>query len=92
MDLNSTGNVELQCLSEATRMTQIDAIYRDGIFQPLEPVQLADEQRVRLSIEPIARQSPQAWLTHVRELQANVISRVGLLPDSSVEIAADRLR
>ena len=73
-------------------MTQIDAIYRDGIFQPLEPVQLAEEQHVRLSIETFPRNSPQDWLTHVRELQAIVSSRVGLLPDSTVDIAAERLR
>jgi predicted DNA-binding antitoxin AbrB/MazE fold protein len=73
-------------------MTQIDAVFRDGIFQPLEPVQLADDQRVRLSIEPVAAKSPEAWLAHVRELQANVVGRSGALPDSTADIAVDRLR
>lgn len=73
-------------------MTQIDAIYRDGIFQPLEPVQLADDQRVRLSIEPVAGEAPEVWLSFVRQLQDNVVSRRGLLTDSTADIAADRLR
>ena len=73
-------------------MTQIDAIFRGGIFQPLEPVQLAEDQRVRLSIEPTAAESPAAWLARVREMQAKIISRTGWLPDSTPDIAADRLR
>ncbi len=73
-------------------MTQIDAIYRGGIFQPLQPVQLSEEQRVRLSIEPTPTGQPIDWLTRVRELQAGVVGRAGFLPDSTADIAADRLR
>lgn len=73
-------------------MTQIQAIYRDGVFQPLEPVHLGEQQRVRLSIEPVAPESPEAWLEQVRELQGRVVRRTGILLDSSGDIAADRHR
>ena len=73
-------------------MTHIDAVYRDGVFQPLGPVQLPDEQRVRLSIETVPAESPEAWLSRVRSLQGTIISRSGILPDSTPDIAADRIR
>ena len=73
-------------------MSRVEAIFRQGVFQPLEPVHLAEEQRVRLSIEPAGGSSPQAWLEEVRKLQALVVARQGPLPDSTPDIAADRLR
>ena len=33
---------------------QIDAIYEDGVLRPLEPVNLREHERVRLSIEQAA--------------------------------------
>lgn len=33
-------------------MTTINAIYRNGFFQPIGPVDLPEESRVRLQIEP----------------------------------------
>lgn len=73
-------------------MTQIDAIYRDGMFQPLSPVQLADRERVRLTIEPVAKESYEDWLAQTRALQAKVVARRGPLGDSTPDIAADRQR
>jgi predicted DNA-binding antitoxin AbrB/MazE fold protein len=70
----------------------IEAIYRHGVFEPLEPVNLPDEQRVQLSIEPAPAQSLKAWIESVRVLQKEIVSRAGTLPDSAAEIAADRLR
>ena len=34
-------------------MTTVDAIYKDGVFQPTERIALPDDSRVRLSIEPV---------------------------------------
>jgi predicted DNA-binding antitoxin AbrB/MazE fold protein len=34
-------------------MTVIDAIYKNGIFQPTGRVELPDDCRVRLQVEPI---------------------------------------
>lgn len=36
-----------------------EAIYADGVFRPLEPVELADQQRVRITFEPIVSVSPE---------------------------------
>ena len=73
-------------------MTEIDAIYRGGVFQPLEPVSLPDEQRVRLSIQPREIESWREWVQRVEEHKAEIIKRHGVLPDSTPDIAADRLR
>ena len=73
-------------------MSHIEAIYRRGVFEPLEPVNLREDERVQLSIEPANGQTPQAWLHQVQAMQAAIVARQGVLPDSAAEIAADRLR
>ncbi len=73
-------------------MSQIDAIYRHGVFEPLEPVNLQEEQRVRLSIETAAKETSEAWLERVKKRQAEIFARQGFLPDSAPEIAEDRRR
>ena len=70
----------------------VDAVYRHGVFQPLEPVNLAEEQRVRLNIQPAGREAALAWLARVQKLQDEIVERAGVLPDSAPDIAADRLR
>jgi predicted DNA-binding antitoxin AbrB/MazE fold protein len=74
-------------------MSQIDAIYRHGVFEPLAPVDLQEEQRVRLSVEPVNNETPQQWLERVKALQAAILNRHGeFLPDSAPGIAEDRMR
>ena len=75
-------------------MSQIEAIYRHGVFEPLEPVDLKEEQRVRLSIQPAEKEAMEAWLERVRELHEQILKRQGgePLPDSTPGIAEDRLR
>jgi predicted DNA-binding antitoxin AbrB/MazE fold protein len=73
-------------------MSNVEAIYRHGVFEPLEPVNLREEQRVQLSFEPANGQAPQAWLNQVKAVHAAIVSRQGILPDSAAEIAADRMR
>jgi predicted DNA-binding antitoxin AbrB/MazE fold protein len=73
-------------------MSQVEAIYRHGVFEPLDRVDLVEDQRFRLHFEPTNGSAPQTWLNHVRQLQAAVIQRQGYLPDSSADIAADRMR
>lgn len=73
-------------------MSQIEAIYRHGVFEPLEPVDLKEEQRVRLSIEPLGPEALQAWLERVRKRREEIFKRQGYLPDSTAEIAEDRAR
>lgn len=73
-------------------MRRIEAIYRLGVFEPLESVNLREEHRVQLSFEPTNGQTPQAWLNQVQAMQATIVERQGVLPDSASEIAADRRR
>jgi predicted DNA-binding antitoxin AbrB/MazE fold protein len=74
-------------------MSQIEAIYRHGVFEPLEPVgNLQEEQRVRLSVERTEKETLETWLQRVRELQAAIVERQGCLPDSTLGIAEDRMR
>jgi predicted DNA-binding antitoxin AbrB/MazE fold protein len=73
-------------------MSHVDAIYRGGVFEPLGPVNLCDEQRVQLSFKPANGQTVLAWLQHVKATQATILKREGVLPDSAEEIAADRRR
>lgn len=55
-------------------MSPIDAIYRHGVFEPLQPVNLQEGQRVRLSIEPAEKESALAWLERVRQLHAQIVA------------------
>jgi predicted DNA-binding antitoxin AbrB/MazE fold protein len=73
-------------------MSPIETIYRRGVFEPLEPVNLCEEQRVQLRIEPANGQTPQAWLIQVKAMHAAIVERHGILPDSASDIAADRMR
>jgi predicted DNA-binding antitoxin AbrB/MazE fold protein len=74
-------------------MARADAIYQDGVFRPLGPVNLAENQRVALSVEPIRQQEDAlAWIKSVKKLRQQVAERCGILPDSTLDIAADRTR
>lgn len=73
-------------------MSHIQAIYRRGVFEPLEPVDLPEEQRVQLNFDVAEKPSIEAWLADVAALHARFLSRHGPLPDSTPDIAADRMR
>ena len=73
-------------------MADIDAIYQSGVFKPLGPVGLEENQRVRLSVQPIAGSDPRSWLEQVQRLQRAIVAERGFYPDSAQDIAADRLR
>ena len=73
-------------------MGQIEAIYRDGAFQPLVPIHLLENQRVRLTVQPLDASDVEGWLADVRRRQQKMIEKHGFLPDSAPDIAADRLR
>ena len=73
-------------------MSHIEAIYRHGVFEPLQPVNLPEEQRVTLSVEPARKETPEEWLARVRKRQEEIFKRQGYLPDSTLDIAEDRKR
>jgi predicted DNA-binding antitoxin AbrB/MazE fold protein len=73
-------------------MSHIEAIYRRGVFEPLEPVNLREEQRVALSFAVTNGHTAEGWLNQVKAIQTTIVQRQGVLPDSASEIAADRAR
>lgn len=74
-------------------MAQIEAIYQGGVFKPLGEVKLPENQRVRLNVEPIDDAAyALAWLARVREMHRQFIEKHGYLPDSTPDIAEDRMR
>jgi predicted DNA-binding antitoxin AbrB/MazE fold protein len=73
-------------------MTHVEAIYQQGVFRPLEPVPLSDDQRVRLSIETMQEQSLRSWMQSAEALQDSIRQRHGVFPDSTPDIAANRLQ
>lgn len=73
-------------------MPPIEAVYQNGVFKPLQAVPFQENQRVRLSIQPVEVSDVQNWLADVQRLQQQIIAKRGYFPDSSVDIAADRAR
>jgi predicted DNA-binding antitoxin AbrB/MazE fold protein len=73
-------------------MTRVDAIYQDGMFRPLEPVFLCENQRVALSVELISQEDALAWAKRVSQAREEAAARCGILPDSTIDIALDRMR
>jgi hypothetical protein len=62
------------------------------VFKPLQDVGLPENQRVQLTVQPLAPADVQAWLTRVRERRQRIISERGYFPDSTLDIAEDRRR
>ena len=73
-------------------MNTVDAIYSGGVFKPLDQVTIPENQRVRLTIEPTERSDSSDWLDAVRKFQGRILASHGVLPDSTLDIAADRRR
>ena len=74
-------------------MTQIEAVYQGGVFKPDGDVDLRENQRVRLTVQPIEPADARAWLQRVQQLRQEILQRRGgPLPDSTPLIAEDRLR
>jgi predicted DNA-binding antitoxin AbrB/MazE fold protein len=73
-------------------MANVEAIYQNGVFKPLSVLELPENQRVRLSIQIADQSGIEAWLTEAKNLQASIVAHFGMLPDSTTDIAADRMR
>ena len=73
-------------------MTQVDAIYQNGVFKPLQDIGLPENQRVRLSVQPVDGGDVRAWLARVQERRQRIIAERGYFPDSTLDIAEDRRR
>ena len=73
-------------------MTQIDAIYQNGVFKPLQEIGLPENQRVRLNVQPVEVGNVRAWLARVQHRQKRITADRGTFPDSTLDIAEDRKR
>ena len=72
--------------------TQLEAIVEDGVLRPLTRLPFADQQHVWILVEPLETRDVADWLENVARHQVSVLTRVGTLPDSTVDIAEDRSR
>jgi predicted DNA-binding antitoxin AbrB/MazE fold protein len=77
---------------EETIMSVVDAVYTNGAFRPIGPVDLLENQRVRLTVETVDRTAVEKWLAEAKAFQDELFAKYGFLPDSTPDIAADRLR
>jgi predicted DNA-binding antitoxin AbrB/MazE fold protein len=76
-------------------MTPIEAVYQNGVFKPIGEVKLAENQRVKILIEPsVQPQAPEPpeWLARAQAHQREFVAKYGYLPDSTPLIAEDRRR
>ena len=73
-------------------MQAIEAIYQGGVFRPLTRVDLPENQRVLVSIQRSSDSDALAWLAEMREFHERFAAERGFLPDSTPDIAADRMR
>ena len=73
-------------------MNEVEAIYENGVFRPLQPVGIREHQRVRLSYQTVEVEDALKWLEEVKEHQRQYIAKHGYLPDSTPLIAEDRMR
>ena len=73
-------------------MSQVEAIFRKGVFEPLEPVNLPDNQRVRLNIEPAPQMTMAEWIEDSKRFRDMMRAKYGEFPDSTPGIAEDRRR
>jgi hypothetical protein len=53
---------------------------------------MKEHQRVALSVEPIRKEDALAWMERVSESRRRFAAEHGILPDSTLDIAADRMR
>jgi predicted DNA-binding antitoxin AbrB/MazE fold protein len=73
-------------------MSQIEAIFQDGVFRPLGQVFLPNRQRVRLDFCAVEEPDVRMWLDEVQSLQRRVLDSGRVFPDSTLDIAVDRAR
>lgn len=73
-------------------MSELEAVFQQGVFKPLTHVSLPENQRVRLSVHPIEAADVNDWLNGIQRVQRRIAEERGCFPDSTADIAADRAR
>jgi len=62
-------------------MTQIEAIYENGVLRPLSPLPLEENQRVRVFVTAIFAQKTDAWDRVKKERLEEAGKKIGMLPN-----------
>jgi predicted DNA-binding antitoxin AbrB/MazE fold protein len=62
----------------------IDAVFENGVLRPLQPLPLADQQRVRVTVEPAPRFVPATYGLLGGKVDAQTVERIALDPQFSV--------
>jgi predicted DNA-binding antitoxin AbrB/MazE fold protein len=73
-------------------MTTVEAVFQNGVFKPVRPVDLPENQRVQLDVRPVPNEEVRAWLDQLRQTRERLQAKYGLFPDSTPDIAEDRMR
>jgi predicted DNA-binding antitoxin AbrB/MazE fold protein len=73
-------------------ITTVEAVYQGGVFKPIRPVDLPENQRVQVQVNPVRAEDVGTWLAAVELWQRDFVARRGYLPDSTYFIAEDRMR
>ncbi len=78
--------------------TPVEAVFENGLLRPLTPLTLHENQHVWIRVEPQPqsreerRREFNAWLQQVESHHAQFLAKHPPLPDSTLDIAADRRR
>lgn len=72
-------------------MTQVQAVYQNGVFKPLSPLTIAENEIVELSIRQTHAEVPD-WIARLRNVREQISQGKPFFPDSASEIAEDRQR
>ena len=73
-------------------MSNVEPVFQNGVFKPLVPISLPENQRVQLESYTIGNKSWTEWLKEIEPIQQSIIERQGFLPDSTPDFAEDRMR
>lgn len=73
-------------------MSNIEAVFQNGVFKPLVPIVLPENQRVQLEVKPVETNDILAWLEQANRVRQSILDRHGMLPDTTPDIAEDRMR
>jgi len=80
----SRANARRVGYNQITMVRIVEAIYSDGVLRPVETLELAERQRVRLTIEPVDPRSEnertQARRELIERLKRSKLSYGGALP------------
>lgn len=69
-------------------MMKLQATYENGVFVPVEPPLLAENERVQLTVEPLDADAAFAALASVEKIQLRRQRRIVLDPDLAQQIAS----